>query len=143
MTEQKLVKLSSLKANLTREADGDWIEYPEWPGVAFNVKSPMTPEYTTARDLALQDLNKIHLGKSVPDGEADAMIRDLYSRIILKGWRGLDEAYTPELGRKVCIDPEYRNVFNAIMWCSGRLSVVETEFVETEAKNSGKPSAGL
>jgi hypothetical protein len=135
------IKLSSLKADLKREAEGDWIEYPDWKGVAFNVTSPLAPVFATARDLKLQELTKKFKGEEIPAKESEAVMAELYAEHILKDWRGLDESYTYEKGREICTAPEYRNVFNAIVWCSGRLSRIEAEFVETEAKNSGKPSA--
>lgn len=135
------IKLSSLKADLKREAEGDWIDFPDWVGVSFHVASPLAPAFATARDLKLQELSKRHKGKDIPTAEADAANADLYATYILKGWKGLDVEYTPDMGREICTKPEYRNVFNAIIWCSGRLSRIEEEFVEDETKNSSASSA--
>ena len=44
------IKLSSLKVDLEREKTGDWIPYPEWPGVEFNVSSLLVPDFITARN---------------------------------------------------------------------------------------------
>jgi hypothetical protein len=143
------IKLSSLKADLKREAEGDWIEYPDWKGVAFNVTSPLAPAFSTARDLKLQDIVKSVKAMKLPDSQADTetakrseqALGELFGEHILKDWRGLDEPYSYEKGVEICTKPEYRNVFNAVVWCSGVLSKIEIEFVEDELKNSGKPSA--
>ncbi len=44
------LKISSLKANLAREVEGDWITYPRWKDIRFNVSAFTKPSYQTARD---------------------------------------------------------------------------------------------
>ena len=96
------LKLASIKADLAREEAGDWIAYPEWPGVELNVSSLFTPAYQTAKDQLMQRLLKAYKGKPVPP---DVMTREsgkIYARHILHGWRGFvgdnDEEfpYTPD-----------------------------------------------
>lgn len=135
------VKLSSLKADLDREAKGDWIEFPDWPGVAFNVSSLLIPQYTTARDMLLQRLARQHKGKPVPRETATTEIGKLYAKHILHGWRGLDVEYSPEKAAEILADPQFRNVVAAVEYCAGQVSQVDIEFVEEESKNSGRPSA--
>jgi len=129
------VKLTSLKANLEREAAGDWIDYPDWPGVAFNVSSLNKPAYTTARDMLLQKLSRKFKGKPVPSEVSAPQIGELYCKHLLHGWRGLDVEYTPEVALETLTDPAYRNVVNAVEWCAAQVGAIEAEFVEDEAKN--------
>ena len=136
------VKFSSLKADLEREAKGDWIDYEEWPGAAFNVSSLHLPAYQTARDLMFKRLAKIYKGTIVPQTVMSAELGKLYAKHILHGWRGFDVTYSADIALEMLSDPEYRNVVAAVEYCAGKVSDIDVEFVEEEAKNSGKPSAG-
>lgn len=129
------LKLASLKADLAREEKGDWIEYPEWPGVEFNVSSVHKPAYVTERDLLLQKLARKYKGKPIPAEVSTPMVGKLYCKHLLHGWRGLDAAYTPETALETLSDPAYRNVVNAVVWCAEQISTVDAEFVEEEEKN--------
>ncbi len=136
------IKLASLRANLEREAAGDWIDFPDWPGVAFNVRSLHAPSYTTKRDLMLQRLGRKYKGKAPPPEVMAREAGKLYCDEILFGWRGLDEVYTPELALETLTDPAYRDVVSAVEWCAAQLAQGSIEFVEEATKNSDRPSAG-
>lgn len=135
------VKLSSLAADLDREANGDWIDYPEWPGVAFNVSSLLKPAYVTERDFLLQRMARRYKGKTPPQTEVAPEAGKLYCKHILHGWRGLDVEYSPETALEIMCDPAYRAVVNAVEWCAGQVGQAEVEFVEDAEKNSDAPSA--
>ena len=135
------VKLASLKADLDREQKGDWIDYPDWPGVAFKVTSLFAPAYVVARDMMIQKLQRRHKGV-VPPGEMAAATGEIYCKHILHGWRGLDVEYTPQVALETLSDPAFRAVVAAVEWCAGQLSHVEAEFLEEAAPNSERPSAG-
>lgn len=136
------IKLSSLKANLEREEVGDWVEYPDWPGVAFKVSSLHTPAYETARDLLLSRLARIHKLKPIPRAERTEEFGRLYAKHILHGWRGLDVDYSPERAIEVLCDPAYREVVTAIEWCAAKVAEIQVEFLEDAAKNFDGPSDG-
>ena len=136
------IKLSSLKADLAREEKGDWIEYPDWPGVEFNVSSLHLPAYATARDLLVQRMAKKYGRNPVPREEMAVEHGALYAEHILHGWRGLDIEYTPEVARETLTNIEFRNVIAAVEWCAAKVSEVEIEFVKEAGKNSEPPSAG-
>ena len=141
--ENKIIKLSSLKADLARESAGDWIEYPLWAGAAFNVSSFHKPEYQTARDLLVARMSRESRGKKQPTGaETRAAYGELFCEHILHGWRGFDIVYTPDTAREILTDPAYRVIYDAVEWCAGQLALVEAEFVEDAGKNSEQPSAG-
>lgn len=135
------IKLASLKADLDREEKGDWIDYPEWPGVAFNVSSLHIEAFQTARDLLFQRLAKQFKGRKVPQKVINAEMGKLYAVHILHNWRGLDVDYSAEMALTILGDAEYRNVVAAVEHCAGMVSAVDVEFVEEDVKNSGKPSA--
>lgn len=135
------VKLSSLKANLDRETKGDWIDFPDWEGVSFNVSSLNLPAYTTKRDLLLQRLQRKYKRKPVPKDVLNAELGRLYAEHILHGWRGLDVEYSPTVALETLTDPEYRNVVAAVEYCAAQVSAIDVEFVEEEAGNSEPPSA--
>lgn len=136
------VKLGSLKANIELEAKGDWIDYPDWPGVAFNVSSLNSHAYQVARDLAIQRLNRRYKGKPVPPDEQAKVIGQVYCQHILHGWRGFDVAYSAETALETLRDPAFRRIVDAVEWCAGQIGVDDVEFIEEEEKNSARPSAG-
>lgn len=134
------VKLASLKANLAREEKGDWIEFPDWPGVEFNVSSLLYGPYQTARDLMYQRLARKYKKKTIPREVMSVELGKLYDDHILHDWRGLDVPYSKETALQVLTDPEYRNVVAAVEYCAGKVSETEIEFVDDAAKNSEAPS---
>lgn len=136
-----VVKLSSLKADLAREAKGDWIEFPDWPGVEFNVSSLHLPAYQTARDILFKRLSRQHKKTAVPSAVMVGELGKLYAKHILHGWRGLDVTYSMDKALEILADPEYRNVVAAVEYCAGQVSETDIEFVEDEVGNSAKPSA--
>lgn len=137
------VKLSSLRADLEREAKGDWEPYPDWPGVEFNVSSLHLPAYTTARDLLFQRLARTYKKNPVPKDVMVIELGKLYHKHILHGWRGFDVEYSPEAALEHLTNPEYRNVVAAIEYCAAKVSEVDIEFVEDAEKNSEAPSGGI
>lgn len=134
------VKLSSVKADLAREAKGDWIDYPDWPGVAFKVSSLLLPAYRVERDLLGQRLARQYKGKPIPPDIMTSEVGKLFSKHILHEWRGFDETYTKEVAAERLADPEYRALVGAIEWCAAKIADVDVDFVEDAAKNSAKPS---
>lgn len=137
-----LVKLSSLKADLAREANGDEVESLRWPGVKFRVSALTKPSYRVKRDALFQRLQRRFKGKPIPQDELGPAIGRLYAEEILHGWSGMDEPYTPERALEVLSDPAFREVVAEVEYCAGTLSEIDAEFVEDASKNSGKPSAG-
>lgn len=135
------VRLKSLASDLQREEKGDWVEYPQWEGVAFLVSSSLKPAYATARDLLLQKMARKYKGAAAPREEVVREFGKLACNHLLHGWRGLDEEYSPERAIEVLCDPAYREVANAVIWCAEQIGRVEVEFVEEAAKNSEAPSA--
>jgi hypothetical protein len=136
------IKLASLKADLVREKTGDWIEYPIWPGVEFNVSSLNLPAYTIDRDLMYQRLARTYKKKPVPPDVQTGEVAKLFLKHILHDWRGLDVPYSPEKAAEVLLDPAYREIVVAVESCAARVSEIDIEFIEDAEKNSDRPSAG-
>ena len=136
------VKLSSLKANLTREIEGDWVPYPVWKGVRFRVSSFNKPEYKTALDELNQRIMKKSGGAMPSIDEMRPHYAKLYVDQILHEWEGFDVEYSPEEAVARLSDPEYRDLFGAVEWCANQMARIDVEYVEGAAKNSVPPSAG-
>jgi hypothetical protein len=47
------IKLSSARANVQRENDGDWVDIPEWPGVEFRVRGYAYGPFQNANGLVV------------------------------------------------------------------------------------------
>jgi len=134
------IKLSSLAADLAREEKGDWIDYPDWPGVAFNVSSLNLPAFTVARDILLQRLNRVYHRK-IPQQVQTVEVGKLMATHLLHNWRGLDVPYSPEVAMTTLSSPEYRDVTAAVQYCAAMVSQVEFEVLPDDLGNSGKPGA--
>lgn len=136
------VKLASLKADLAAEENGEWIDYPDWPGVAFNVRSLNASAYTNARDFMVQRLRRKYGRKPIPN---EVMVKEagkIYCKHILFGWRGLDVEYTEDAALETLSDPAYRSVVAAVEYCAGQVAQADIEFIEDATPKSGRPSVG-
>lgn len=129
------IKLTSLKVDLQRELQGDWMPSIGLAGVEFNVSSLHIPAYVTDRDLLSMRLAKKYKGEPVPTDERTREIGKLYAKHILHGWRGLDTEYTPEFALEVLTNPEYRIVVAEIESCAARLGEPQIEFVKADDSN--------
>lgn len=136
------IKLASMKADLEREAKGDWVDYPDIPGLRLNVSSLYKPEYTTARDMAIKRLSTVYVGEPIPQQVMSVELGGLYAKHILHGWDGLDVPYSEAVAVKYLTDPAYRLLVSAVEWCAGKLAAARIEYVEQDTKNSEEPSAG-
>lgn len=142
------VKLSSLKADLKRERDGEWIEPKEWPGLdpdrpnmmvalrglKFLVRSTNYAPYVAARQAALEEQ-----AQKYPDGrlpqEAAEIDGALIAEHLLIGWEGLDVDYAPETASAELCAEEARTLRSMVYWCAAKVGKRKVEFVKGEAKN--------
>jgi hypothetical protein len=136
------IKLSSLKVDLEREKTGDWIPYPEWPGVEFNVSSIHLPDFVNAQDSMQKRLRKAYKGVRVPAQVLQPELGKLLARHILHDWKGLDEVYSPERAREILSDYAFRDVVDAVLYCASMIGQSDAEFLEDEGKKSVPNSAG-
>lgn len=135
------VKLSSLRADTAREEAGDWITIPDLPGVRLKVRSLQSVSYVSARDVLIQRLARTYRGKPTPQDVQTREFGKLYADHILLDWEGFDEPYSIERARDLLTDPEWRRLVGHIEWAAGTLAEMESESLETAAKNSAAPSA--
>ncbi|MGV1790995.1 hypothetical protein [Rhizobium sp. A37_96] len=131
----KVVSLASLKRDQVREEKGDWIESDSIPGVSYNVSSLNKTAFANARDLMYQRLNKVYRRKPIPQDVLRVELGKLYHLHILHDWKGLDVAYTPELGLTVLTDPAYRTVLADVESAAARVADIDIEFVESALGN--------
>jgi hypothetical protein len=130
------IKLSSLKANLDKEREGDWIPAPEiGDGVAFLVRSTNYPAYVTARDEASAKLTKKYGTERVPDEVMAKANGEIIADHLLLGWRALDEEYDADLARDVLCDEAHRTVRTGVLMAATKVGREEVQFVEDGAKN--------
>lgn len=137
-----VVKLASLKADLAREAEGDWVDYPDWPGAGFRVSSILSEPFVTARDIFLKQMAARNIPVSSADPEMTKGIGRLYCQHILHDWRGFDAPYSEDVALETLTDPSHRDMRAAVHWCAHKLSQTSVEFVDVAAKNFAAPSAG-
>lgn len=136
-----MLKLSSIRADLDRERQGDWVDSRQWPGVRFCVRALTTPAYQIRRDALVQKLTRKNKGKPIASDDLAQHLGKLYAEEILLNWDGIDVPYSPEKAMELLTDPAWRELVNEIEYCAGTLASVDAEFVEDQLGKSEKPSA--
>lgn len=137
----KLIKLASLKADVTLEADGEWISVKNWPGLgdlpglSFKVRSTNYPEYLTAKNNRQVLMAQKHGTEIAPQDELNAADGELATDYLLLDWRGLDEQYSRETALNLLTSPEGRIFRNMVYWCAGQVGKRQVEFLESTEKN--------
>lgn len=137
----KLIKLVSLKADVTLEADGEWIPVKNWPGIGdlpglkFKVRSTNYPEYLTAKNNRQVQIATKHGNDHAPHDELNAADGELAAEYLLLDWNGLDEEYSRNAALGLLTSPEGRIFRNMIYWCAGQVGKRQVEFLETAEKN--------
>ena len=130
---KKLVRLSSLKADLEKERNGDW-QPSDIDGVSFLVRSTNYAPYRIARDAAFQKLTRKH-GNNIPDEPKTRTLGELAVKHLLLDWSGLDEPFSPELAETILTDEGFRGLRDSIYFAAMKVGQAEVEFVEDGAKN--------
>jgi hypothetical protein len=62
-----MLKLDSIRVNLTAKRDGEYVAIPDWEGVKLGVRSLEFPPYKIALDQLVQRYARRFKGKSPPD----------------------------------------------------------------------------
>lgn len=139
-----ILKLDSLKTDVRRAKDGEWIECPELgEGVALKVRSLDYAPFKVALRQAQLRFARIYPGDKIPPpDEEDAKNGELYAEHLLLGWRGFPEdPYSPELAREALTDVSHRALRAAVASCARQVGELKVEQAETIAGNS-KPVSG-
>lgn len=139
------LKLSSLRADIDRERNGDWITPPpidgvDLEGVSFKVRGINYPAFTAKRDREVKRLATRYSGEDIPQEEFDRVQGKLLAEEILLDWRGFDVPYAAHTALEILTDPAYRDVRTAVVACAMMITRTKAEFVEGAAKNSAPPS---
>jgi len=129
------VKFASLAVDLKKEAEGDWIDSTEIPGVRLHVRSLQSPAYSVALDLMRQKHRRVYQDKPVPN---DIFARDfgkLAADHLLLGWAGFDMDYPASGAHEYLTDPTYRVLLNATIQAASEVGRAKIEFLEDASKN--------
>lgn len=131
------VKLSSLKADVKKENEGDWVPFADWGDgeVAFKVRGITYDGFTTKFDREAMRLAQKYGSESAPKSETEALYGRILAEEILLDWKGLDQPYSYDLAADLLSDPAYRDLRNAVQACAQRITRVKVEFVEASVKN--------
>ena len=128
------LKLASIRADVARETEGEWVSIPEWPGVRLRVRSFNYGPYRTALSQSLRRLSQ-RFPDGIPTEEDDAETGRLYAAHILMGWDGFDVPYTPEAAAAALSEVGHRDLRRNVGWAASRVAKVEAEYVETASGN--------
>lgn len=146
-----VIKLSSLKVDVKAERSGEWVPVKEWagfdpekpweitktPGLSFHVRSLNAPEYRTARQALLEELErrkKAYADNVIPSDVIEAEEGRLLAEHILLGWEGFDEAYSADLARTQLAEPAARTLRDMVTFCASRVGKRRAEFLEDGEK---------
>jgi hypothetical protein len=143
------IKLSSIKADIVKEMEGEWIDIPDIPGIAFLLRSSHYPPFVTAKAQAIRKLMAANGGTEIiPEKDLSRANASLFVEHLLLDWRGFAEdddtaiEYTAERALQILSDPGFRELNRHIGWAADQVGKAQVEFVEAAAKNSDAPSAG-
>lgn len=133
------VKLTSLKTDLNKEREGDWVPALDIdPSVQYLVRSTNYPPFRIARDAASAKLARKY-GDRVPEEEAAEIYGGLAADHLLLDWKGLvDDAgadITSDRAREILTNPEYKNIRGSVFAAAMRVGTQEVEFVGEGQKN--------
>jgi hypothetical protein len=130
------VKLSSLKADVEKQDEGDWQPIPELTGVKVKVRSLRSPKYQFgATPIRQRHVRKFGENGTVPNAEFAKSYGRLVADVILLDWDGFDEKFSREKALETLMDPGYAEVLGYIIAAAGRVAQGEVEYVEEAAKN--------
>jgi hypothetical protein len=141
------VKLASLRANLKRETDGDWVDIPDLPGLRLKTRGFNYGPYLAAKSIvdARHVRNYLAKGREVPADVLYQANARLYLDHILLDWEGLDDDGEPvpvSRAEEILTDPAFRELHDHIRYAGRQIGEVEAEFVDDAAGNSARSSAG-
>jgi hypothetical protein len=139
------LELSSIKRDLAKENEGEWIDIPEWPGVKLKVRSIQSRDYQIAREMLVQRLTR-QLGRFPTTPEMEPALGKLVARHLLRGWEGfvLDGKpleFSAEIAIGMFADPLWSALEAQAIWAATRVGERDAEFTADATKNSAAPSA--
>lgn len=135
--------LNSLRADLKREREGDWVSIPDWPGVEFCVRSVHYQPFQDAlRALQKRNEGRYGAGKPAPSDEWATDFGTLLAEELLLGWRGVTPDYTPDDALEMLIEEPMRVLRESVFWAAQQVGQAKIEFVKVAAKNSDRSSGG-
>lgn len=142
------MKLNEIAVDTEKEAQGDWIESPRWPGVWAHVRSIHHPDYRRAVQAQLQKLRRKYGQEPIPPEVNDRINAKLFVDYILNDLKGIEDddgaeiAYDKDFGLKIMQEPAYRPLADFVSWAATVVGEDVSEQAETDAKNSQGGSSG-
>jgi hypothetical protein len=130
-----MLKLDSIRVNITAERDGEFIAIPDWEGVKLGVRSLNYPPYKIALDQLIQRYARRYKGKPVPPDVRDADVGRLLAEHILFGWEGIEPDYTADVAKEFLGDETGRELASKVLWAAGQVAEVQAEFTGEAVKN--------
>jgi hypothetical protein len=142
------IRLNSLRADVKKENDGDWVDVDELPGVRLKVRGLNYGPYMTALSIinAANWRRFLSKGKNVPFELAFKNNAKLFLDHLLLDWEGIVD----DDGKPIPIteaddllnDQAYRVLHTYIQTAAASIGEVEAEYVEESVGNSHRSSSG-
>lgn len=133
------VKLGSLRADLKRETDGDWVDIPDLPGLRLKVRGAGYGPYQMAKSIVEGRWTRRYGRDPVP---VDTMLREngkLYAEHILLDWDGIvDDSGAPvpiAQAPEILPDPAFRQLHEHVRYAMQRVADTEAQFIDDVAGN--------
>jgi hypothetical protein len=132
----KTIKLKSLRNDVAKEREGEWVPSRAFPGAEFLVKSTNCPEYVASRQEEMRRIQEMYRDKAKLDqdqvhiDEAKSVCRHL-----LRGWKGFDTEYSEDIALAELMDIGQAPLVNDILDCASRVGRYKIAFVEDDLKN--------
>jgi len=140
------IKLNSLKADMRRINDGEWVTIDELPDgdggfVQFKVRGNAYGPYQTDLSNVRMRWSRKYESKQLatPPEVLSRDLSHLYAKHLLLDWKGFDEPYSMELAEEMLNSTG--EFFNHVQYAVNYVSRTDAELVEDMSKNS-QPSSG-
>lgn len=135
-TATSKIKLSSLKADVEKQDEGDWQPIPELSGIRVKVRSLRSAKYQFgATPIRQRHVRKFGENGTIPNKEFAKDYGRLVADVILLDWEGFDVDYSRETALETLTDAGFAEILGYIIAAAGRVAQGEIEYVEAASKN--------
>jgi hypothetical protein len=139
------VKLGSLRRDIKKQNDGDWIQVAELmdPKTGeipeFHVRGINYSPFQMARSNLIGKLTRRYGTRPAPIEETHRDEGKLMAQHLLLGWKNADPPYDPDVAEEMMCDAAC-GLQDIIRRCAIEISEMETQFTSDAAGNSARSS---
>jgi hypothetical protein len=143
------MKLSSLKTDVARVEQGEWIgDIPEMGDLELKVRGIDNADYRALTSKLVQTIPLKRRRRGISSEDLEQIQNKCLLETVLLDWRGVqddsgkDVPYSRELAETLLTSPEYRTFRDAVAYASRLVGADEDDAASELEKNSSPSSTG-